>query len=271
MEFISFCRAHGILIDYIPPIGVWRRYPTDDHPRSKNGAVKFMGDHAFVQNHAIDTEVSIWKSDSPVNRVQIARDIREAENKKLEMQRKACRTAAEILRECRFGKHDYLKAKGFPDEEGNIYVKDGEHFLVVPMRVGQNLVGCQMIDRNGGKKFLFGQRSSGAEFCFDNKGIHILCEGYATALSLRLALKSLKRRYKLHVCFSAGNMKKIAESLKPESGLVIADNDESGTGERVAREIGWKYWISEKPGEDANDFHQRLGLFRFSQSLLDVF
>jgi len=51
--------------------------------------------------------------------------------------------------------------------------------------------------------------------------------------------------------------------------LVVADNDLSGTGERVAKEIGWNYWISEKPGEDANDFHQRVGLFRFSQSLLD--
>jgi putative DNA primase/helicase len=271
MEFLSFCKAHGILIDYVPPVGVWRRFPTDDHPRSKNGAVKYMGDHAFVQNHAIDTEVSIWKSDSPVsvNRLQVARDIRDAENKKMEMQRKAMRVAAEILKDCRFGKHDYLKAKGFPDEEGNIYVKDGEHFLVVPMRAGRNLVGCQLIDQAGGKKFLFGQRSSGAEFCFDNKGMHVLCEGYATALSVRLALKSLKKRYKLHVCFSAGNMKKVAGDLKPDSGLVVADNDLSGTGERVAKEIGWNYWISDKPGEDANDAHQRMGLFRFSQSLLD--
>jgi hypothetical protein len=24
MEFISFCQAHGILIDHVPPIGVWK-------------------------------------------------------------------------------------------------------------------------------------------------------------------------------------------------------------------------------------------------------
>ena len=107
------------------------------------------------------------------------------------------------------------------------------------------------------------------EFCFDNKGMHVLCEGYATALSVRLALKSLKKRYTLHVCFSAGNMKKMADLLKPDSGLIVADNDLSGTGERVAKEIGWNYWISDVQGEDANDAHQRMGLFRFSQSLLD--
>jgi len=61
MELINFCRAHGILIDSPPPIGVWRRYPTDDHPNKRNGAVKFMGDHAFVQNHALDVEVSVWQ------------------------------------------------------------------------------------------------------------------------------------------------------------------------------------------------------------------
>ena len=52
MDLLNFCRAHGILIDSMPPIGMWKRFPTEDHPRSRNGAVKFMGDHAFVQNHA---------------------------------------------------------------------------------------------------------------------------------------------------------------------------------------------------------------------------
>jgi putative DNA primase/helicase len=60
-------------------------------------------------------------------------------------------------------------------------------------------------------------------------------------------------------------MVKIAAGL-PE-GIVIADNDASGTGERVAKQIGWPYWMSDQVGEDANDTHRRLGLFKFSQSL----
>ena len=138
--------------------------------------------------------------------------------------------------------------------------------MVIPMRVEGSLVGCQLIDEEGGKKFLFGQRTSSASFSFDNKGANILCEGYATALSIRAALKNMKRRYCIHVCFSAGNMVKIAASLS--NGYVVADNDASGTGERVAREIGWDYWMSDMVGEDANDTHQRLGSFKFAQSLL---
>lgn len=269
MDFLTYCRLHDILIDHLPPMGVWRRYPTTDHPNRRNGAVKFMGDHGFVQNWAINLEVEVWKSDSPTSfdRNKLMRDVRSAELKKLDAQRDAARNAATILKSCRFGKHDYLKAKGFDDEEGNIFVRDGVHLLAIPMRVDGSLVGCQLIDPEGGKKFLYGQRTSGATFTFDNKGEHYLCEGYATALSLRHALKSLKKRYTLHVCFSAGNMKKVAEALKPDSGYVIADNDESGTGERVAKEIGWKYWMSDVTGEDANDAHRRLGLFKFSQSL----
>lgn len=266
MDFINFCHAHGILITHPPSVGVWKRYPTTDHPKSRNGAVKFMGDHAFVQNHAIDTDVSVWKSDSSasvdMNRyLKLARD---ADQKRIEMQKLAMNNAAGILKDCRFGKHPYLKSKGFQDEEGNVFIKDGSLLLVIPMRVHGALVGLQIIDEDGRKKFLFGQRTSGAQFCFDNKGSHILCEGYATALSVRQALKSVKKRYTLHVCFSAGNMKKVAESLKPDSGIVIADNDESKTGERVAQEIGWPYWMSDQVGEDANDYHQRVGLFKFA-------
>jgi putative DNA primase/helicase len=61
-------------------------------------------------------------------------------------------------------------------------------------------------------------------------------------------------------------MAKIAASLG--KGYVVADNDASGTGERVAKEIGWEYWMSDMVGEDANDAHQRLGSFRFGQTLL---
>jgi putative DNA primase/helicase len=267
MEFLDFCAAHGIIIQAPPPLGQWKRYPTTDHPKKRNGAVKFMGDHAFIQNHALDTEVSVWKgaASTMAQKRDYAKIIRDAEAEKFRMQAAAASNAASILKQCQVGKHEYLKSKGFPEEEGNVFVRDGEKLLIIPMRVGDRLVGCQIIDEQGGKKFLFGQRTSNAEFCFNNKGHHILCEGYATALSVRLAMKALKRRYIIHVCFSAGNMKKIASTIK--DGLIVADNDKSGTGERVAKEIGLPYWISDQLGEDANDFHKRTGLFRFSQNL----
>ena len=267
MDLLNYCKAHGILIDHVPQVGIWKRFPTVDHPRSRNGAVKFMGNYAFVQNHATDIEVSIWKSDSDsYDSAQIMRDVREAEFKKQQDQRQAANKAAWLLKQCKFSTHPYLIKKGFKEEETNVWLNEGKKIMVIPMRVDGALVGCQLIDEEGGKKFLFGQRTSGASFSFDNKGANILCEGYATALSIRAALKNMKRRYCIHVCFSAGNMVKIAASLS--NGYVVADNDASGTGERVAKEIGWDYWMSDKVGEDANDTHQRLGSFKFAQSLL---
>jgi putative DNA primase/helicase len=142
---------------------------------------------------------------------------------------------------------------------------EGKPVLLIPMRVGKSLVGLQQIWPEGDKRFLYGQRTAGATFSFDNKGINIVCEGYATALSVRAAMKQTKQRYHIHVCFSAGNMVKVAAGLEP--GLVIADNDKSGTGQAAAAEIGWPVWMSDKEGEDANDAHRRMGLFAFSQSL----
>jgi phage/plasmid primase-like uncharacterized protein len=230
--------------------------------------VKFMGEVGFVQNHATSTVVSIWKPDSPITakvKSTYLASIRSAEDEQKKKQHQAMQRAVGMLNGSGLSTHPYLEAKGFPDEQGNVLWQDGKPVLLIPMRVGGNLVGLQQIDQDGGKKFLYGQRTSNAVFTFDNKGMNVLCEGYATALSVRLAFKQMKQRYTLHVCFSAGNMAKVAAGL--EAGLLIADNDASGTGQRVAEESGWKYWLSDRVGEDANDFHQRVGLFGFTQSL----
>jgi len=268
MDFIEFARSHGILINDMPPLGVWKRLPTEDHPRSRNGAVKYMGDVGFVQNHATSTVVSIWKPDSrnvTIDRSSALASIKKAEDEQKKRQHQAMQRAVGMLNGSGLSTHPYLEAKGFPDEQGNVLWQDGKPVLLIPMRVGGNLVGLQQIDEDGGKKFLYGQRTSGAVFTFDNKGMNVLCEGYATALSVRLAFKQMKQRYTLHVCFSAGNMAKVAAGLEP--GLLIADNDASGTGQRVAEESGWKYWLSPVVNQDFNDYHREHGLFKSTQSL----
>lgn len=267
MDFLEFCRAHGILIPNLPPLGLWRRYPTEDKPRHKNGTVKWMLDHGFCQNHATEVTVSVWRPDEPVkiNRRDLAEQARRAEQDTLRRQAEAAKKAAWILHQCQYAYHPYLKAKGFPDEVGNVWVREGEHLLVIPMRIGQRLVGVQLIDSEGGKKFLSGQVTGGAEYVIDNRGPNFLCEGYATALSLRLMLKNWKRRYTIHVCFSAGNMLKIAATLP--GGYVIADHDLSGVGQNTAKTIGWPYWHPEEPGMDLNDAHLKYGIFKVSQSL----
>jgi putative DNA primase/helicase len=268
MDFIQFARSHGIIIDAHPPMGVWKRFPTEDHPRSRNGAVKYMGDVGFVQNHATSTVVSIWKPDSPVTaeekKISVAA-IRQADDQRRKQQQVAIQRAIGMLNGSGFSTHPYLINKGFEAEQGNVLWVEGKPVLLIPMRVAGSLVGLQQIDADGGKKFLYGQRTSGATFTFDNRGVNIVCEGYATALSVRAAMKQMKQRYTLHVCFSAGNMVKVASGL--ERGIVIADNDASGTGQEAAQKIGWPTWMSDRTGEDANDFHMRVGMFAFTQSL----
>lgn len=266
MDFLSFVRAHGILIDTVPPVGRWMRLPTQTHPRKRNGAVKFMGDFGFCQEHSTMTEVAVWraegeKSQAAIERVQqVAQQAAQETERK---QREAAAKAAQMLAESELLTHPYMAAKGFPDERVNVL--DG--VMLVPMRVGRDLVGAQQITAEGGKKFLFGQRSSMAEFVMTagQDGVHVVCEGYATGLSVRAALATLRRPYYVHVAFSAGNMKKIAQALP--SGLAIADNDASETGEKTCKEIGWPYWMSDTVGEDCNDYHQRRGLFALAQGL----
>jgi putative DNA primase/helicase len=266
MDFIDFARSHGIIINDLPPIGQWKRYPTEDHPRKKNGACKYMGTHGFVQNHATSTVVSLWKPDS-INESQrrdYSRMAAQAEQEKVRMQEKAAIKAKKLLNGSVLATHPYLKSKGFPEEQG--WVNDKK--LIIPMRINGELVGCQVVDADGGKKFLFGQKTANASFDFDNKGKHYLCEGYATGLAIREAVQALRMPYVIHVTFSAQNMLKVSRIVP--AGVVVADNDVSKTGERVAQQIGWPYWMSEVEGEDAHDAWRRVGTFRLSQALRSV-
>lgn len=270
MDFLSFCRLHGVVIDRLPSIGRWVRLPTIDKPRHRNGAVKWMGTYGLCQNWAEQTEPAMWRdqgvSRDAQKRIRIVAT--EADRQARENAQKAAQRAVAILAECELAEHPYLASKGFSGEMANVWNRETDNVMVVPMRRGSEVVGCQLIKPDGDKKFLYGQRSGGAEFVFGQHGVHVLCEGYATALSARAVLRNLKTAAVVHATFSAGNMKKVAEGLPV--GLVIADNDASGTGERVAREIGWPYWMSDVVGEDFNDAHQRLGVFSLAMQLKQV-
>lgn len=266
MRFEDFARIHGLLIGSLVEAR-WVRVPTEDKPRSRNGAYKFMGNFGLVQNWATMTEPAVWRDqgESKAAQMRVRQVAQQASRQADELARAAAAKAEHILSECELAPHPYLAAKGFPDEMVNVWNRDTDNVMVVPMRRGRQLVGCQLIKPDGDKKFLYGQRSGGAEFIFGQRGTHVLCEGYATALSAQQALRNLKVAYVLHVTFSAGNMKKVAADLP--GGLVLADNDASGTGERVAREIGWPYWMSDAVGEDANDYAQRAGVFSLAMGI----
>lgn len=198
-------------------------------------------------------------------RVNEERD-REAARLKEENRAKAAKKARYILDNCHLEQHAYLESKGWKEMTGLVWRPEPDNnLLVIPMLAAGVLIGCQMIDRTGAKKFLGGQRSAGAEFVIGQKGRDFVCEGYATGLSVRDALAALKIPARIHVCFSDSNMVKIGKALG--DCFVIADNDVSRAGHKAAEKIGMPFWMSEREGEDFNDFSQRVKLFKASQSL----
>ena len=257
MTFEEFARDHGLMIkDLI--LDRWVRVGTEDHPRKQNGAYIFDGHKGAIINFAVHDKHILYKSNEPPVFDPNAAAKREAAKQEHELrQRKAADKAAFILNNAAKQQHPYLIRKGFPDR-GLVW----NDLLVLPMRVGQHLVGCQLIQEDGTKRFLSGQQTKGASLVIDAKGRNILCEGFATGMSVRRAMKYLRERYTIHVCFSAGNMLEIAKGVRDP--LVIADNDAMEVA--TAKKIASFYWLGEA-GEDFNDTEQRIGTQLAAESL----
>lgn len=266
MQFEEFARAHGLIISQIIPHR-WISTPTEDHPRKRNGRYKFLGSIGWVQNWATMSKPEVWRSVTPVT-PQVRHAIKKANDDRRDAAERAAAKAGWILHQSELLHHPYLEKKGFPEETANVWVKDGEKILVIPMRIDGKIVGAQLIDEQGEKKFLYGQTTKGAAFTIDAKGLPIFCEGYATGLSVRAVMKAVKMRYTIYICFSASNLQHIAGGF--DNGVVIADNDPNQVGEKAAKATLKPYWISPAVGEDFNDFHNRVGLFQSSQSLKKV-
>lgn len=257
MSFEDFARAHGLLIkDLI--LDRWVRVGTEDHPRKQNGAYIFDGHKGALINFAVHDRHILFKSEEPFVPDSNAYAKKLAAKQEHEQrQRKAAEKAAYIMNNAVKEQHPYLIRKGFVDK--GLVWKD---LLVLPMRISQNLVGCQLISPNGDKRFLTGQRTKGASLVIDNKGRNIVCEGFATGMSVRRAMKHLRERYTIHVCFSAGNMVEVANNLRDP--FVVADNDLVGVA--TAKKIAPHYWVGEA-GEDFNDTEQRIGTEAAAESL----
>lgn len=265
MTFEDFARIHGLIIDSVIPHRQVRT-ATEDHPRKQNGSYKFLGDVGFVMNWATMEEPAVWFPDKQTASFSVLKKSSVDQTKERDrLAKKASDKAGWILHQCKAETHPYLEAKGFPNEIGNVWTKDNEKILVIPMRIDKRVIGCQLINSDGVKKFLYGQTTKGATLTMNAKGFPIFCEGYATALSIREAMIANNIKYSIYVCFSASNMKFIVGQFT--YGLVVADNDNSHVGETTARKTGKPYWISETIGEDFNDFHKRVGTFQASQSL----
>lgn len=188
--------------------------------------------------------------------------------------RQAAAHAQRLIDSCSMKTHFYLNAKGLPD----VLALVSDTRLIVPMReLDTNcLQGVQTIawlpaQRRWEKKMAPGMRARGAVLRLGNQRAEetFLCEGYATGLSIDMALRRLRLNASVLVCFSDANMAHVA-SLARGRRFVIADNDASRAGETAAKKTGLPYAMSERVGEDANDLHQRAGIVTLCKMLIDV-
>ncbi|MFT0532249.1 PriCT-2 domain-containing protein [Castellaniella hirudinis] len=183
-------------------------------------------------------------------------------------QRKA-QEAAQIVAQCRTDHHPYLDLKGFPEDVGLI---DFDGRLVIPMRDASNysrIVSLQWIDADGTKKFMPGGAAKNAAFIIGSGPESWLCEGYATGLSIRAALRTMYRKSRVIVCFSAANIRTVAASIQGPK-FVVADHDENRVSERYASQAGCSYGMPPDVGTDANDYHQKAGVFALANLLRGI-
>jgi putative DNA primase/helicase len=233
---------------------------------------------------------------SAADRAKYAREAAAAERKARERAEQAARIAAEIVRASVPGRHGYLAAKGFPDEtaltvgrdrliailEANrkrvdsLVTDDGITGIVIPARLGAAVSSVQIIWEDGTKKFLAGGAMQGATHRIATGRDTWLCEGFATGLSLRAALRSLYRSSTILVCFSASNIAKVAGCLSGRR-YIAADHDKAmeqfgglGTGEHYARQTGLPYIMAPDLGMDINDMHQDAGIFAVQRLIGDL-
>lgn len=159
--------------------------------------------------------------------------------------------------------HPYLQRKGITNP-GLRVASDGR--LMAPMFIGSDLVSLQMIAPDGQKRFLKGGKTGGAWWAIgslssDSKRVYI-AEGVATAASIFEASGK-----PVAIAYSAGNMPAVAQAVREIVGpacevVIVADNDESGTGQREAEKAAVAIFgavcIPPTIG-DANDYAQSGG------------
>lgn len=213
---------------------------------------------------------------------------------KAEAAARAEMTAVELWHSAsRSGRSPYLERKGVQPESCR-YLPDGS--IVVPllrydMPREQALKGVQTIRADGFKLFTKGFAKTGCAVRLgqvdDATPVVLVCEGYATGLSIRAALDHAIPVYVALDAYNLAHAVPIIAALHPKARLLIcadddwksADHDGANPGRSRAREIArltprcdivWPVFAPstrEAGDTDFNDLHQRQGLEAVSRQL----
>ncbi len=276
--FTDHLREHGLAPEQIIADGQLHRCPTVTKPRKKNGA--------YIAHS--DPPINIWWCNwetgqsgtftgqtvsrlSTTEKEVIARRLeatkiqreKEREARYVEAAQKA-RSILESTPLCQ-PEHPYLKSKGIPPCGDVREGRDGE-ILIPVLGVAGKPQTLQRIFPDGQKRFLTGGKTQGGYFRIpgeEQKPI-ALCEGYATGVSIHMALGG-----SVFVAFSANNLPAVAEIIAARhpgrTAIICADTDEVGrskAAEAAKKAHGCYIFPVFRSGQgtDFNDLHQTEGL-----------
>ena len=292
------CRAVGIQAPPRVDPGRTRRVRVEGKPQSnRSGAVKVDSDGAGGVASNFITAQYVRFSDrgaSAAGEAQKPRRDPAAERLDRERRQTAEAASAEMVSACAQEPHPYLAAKGFPEETGLVldspfrFIPDGEFFdgmryqlrqmagpfLIVPGRIAKRVVTVQLIDTAGAKLNMKAAPMKGAAHRIATGRETWVCEGIATALSVRAALRLLGRPATVLSAFSAANVATVAGGLS--GSIIAADHDKpleqlhgKGTGEFYAAKTG-RVWVQPPTIGDFNDMHMSDGLRAVALRLREV-
>lgn len=207
------------------------------------------------------------------------------ERKQAEQQRqKAASRATSIMADAKQGVSPYLEHKALPEPAvlltqrviavGELTYPPGS--LVVPLwNEAGELVNVQLIDAQGGKRYLPGGQKAGAFHRIEGGKLVAVVEGYATGLSVHRATGAT-----VYCAMDAGNLPAvttIARHHHPEARILLCgDNDEGTEGnpgmtkaEQAAIAAGGLV-ASPPVAGDWNDYHQANGLTKTQEAIMSA-
>ena len=169
----------------------------------------------------------------------------------------------------------YEKNKKITYDNPNKHYVSKRKFLITLQDVANTVWSYQTIDYDGAKNLAFGGRKQG---CFHKLGElslstdHVvICEGYATAVSLKLACEQLESPWfdiPVLAAIDSSNLSMVAKIVKeqyPNIDIIIACDNDSETNKNTGLEAGKKAALAsggvyiipefEKIHEGASDFN----------------
>lgn len=290
------CASVGIVPPpNVPMPGKWKRTNTMERNGKGDASVLIFDDQSGgICWNWQTSQKQPFRVDGPTGPVQPHRRDPEKERRKAAEQAEVERVCAAIVAGCKQDVHSYLEAKGFPTEIGLIQENPWRHFptselgesmahamiagpgpfLIVPGRIGKRITTVQFIAHGGEKKNIFRGIMGGASHRIATGRQTVVCEGIATALTVRAALRLLGASATVMSAFSASNVAKVAASIP--GAFIAADHDKPvdafgglGTGEYYALRSGCR-WLMPPNRGDWNDHHAAHGLRDVALRLREV-